>query len=289
MREFIERYRHLSLLVAVLLIQLFFLAYQIKADNDVRLIRLWAMAVITPVEKTLYGAVDGAGSLFENYLALYDAHQENRRLREQLDRARLRLQQLKTRAEEADQLAALLELKETHGQAPLVAAQVIGSNPGASRLTVLLNRGREAGLEPNQPVITPDGVVGKVIAAYPGAAQVLLITDEKSGVGAMVADTRLLGVVKGTGGSTCRLDYIPNQETVEVGAEVITSGQDQIFPKGLPLGWVRSVRRGELFLEITVEPAARLTRLEHVLVLAGPPESLSITAQTGDSSPESAR
>lgn len=284
MRAFVERHRHLSLLVAVLLAQLFFLAYQIKGANDVRLIRLWAVAVIAPVEKGVYAVASTASSLFENYIALYGARQESQRLRAELDLARLRLRELEARAAEAEQLAALLDLKETYPQAPLVAAQVIGSSAAATTLTVLLNRGSEAGLEPNMVVLTPEGVVGKTISVFPGSARVLLITDSKSGVGAMVADSRLLGVVKGTGGSFCQLDYIPNEETVAVGAEVLTSGQDQLFPKGLPLGRITSVHPGEFFQEITVQPAARLARLEHVLVLAGPPATLATTARATDSS-----
>lgn len=283
MRAFVERRRHLSLLVAVLLGQLFFLAYQIKGANDVRLIRLWAFAVIAPVEKAAVGLLDGIGSVWDNYVALYGAREESQRLEAELARARLRLQELEARAAEADELAALLELKQAHPRAPFVAAQVIGSSPAATTLTVLLNRGSDAGLEPNMVVLTPDGVVGKVIAAYPGAAEVLLITDRKSGVGTMVADSNLLGVLKGTGGYFCRLEYVSNEESVAVGAALVTSGQDQVFPKGLPVGRIVSARPGEFFQEITVEPAARLTRLQHVLVLAGPAEALAVAAPASGS------
>ena len=283
MRTFVERHRHLSLLVAMLLGQLFFLAYQIKGANDVRLIRLWAFAVIAPVEKAAVGLLDGIGSVWDNYVALYGAREESQRLEAELAQARLRLQELEARAAEADELAALLELKQAHPRAPFVAAQVIGSSPAATTLTVLLNRGSDAGLRPNMVVLTPDGVVGKVIAAYPGAAEVLLITDRKSGVGTMVADSHLLGVLKGTGGYFCRLEYVSNEESVAVGAELVTSGQDQLFPKGLPVGRVVAARPGELFQEITVEPAARLTRLEHVLVLAGAPETLGAAAPASSS------
>src|SRR3989338_4562189 len=284
MRTFVERHRHLSLLVAMLLGQLFFLAYQIKGANDVRLIRLWAIAVVAPVEKVAVGVLDGLGSLWDNYIALYGARQENERLQAELAQARLRLQELEARAAEAGQLAALLELKQAHPRAPFLAAQVL--RPAATPLTVLLNRGSDAGLRPNMVVLPPDGVVGKVIAAYPGAAEVLLITDRKSGVGTMVADSHLLGVLKGTGGYFCRLEYVSNEESVAVGAELVTSGQDQLFPKGLPVGRVVAARPGELFQEITVEPAARLTRLGHVLVLAGPAETLNVTAEaTGSEGP----
>lgn len=289
MRAFVESHRHLSLLVTVLLAQLFFLAYQIKRDNNVRLIRLWALAVVSPFERAAHGVADAGADLIHDYVALYNARQENERLRAELDQAHLDLHRLEARAAEADQLAALLELKQAYPQTPLVAARVIGSSPATTTRTVLIDRGRDAGLQPNMVVLTPDGVVGKVIAVYPGTAEVLLITDVKSGLGAQTSDSRLQGVVKGTGSATCRLEYILNQETVAVGADIVTSGQDQLFPKGLPVGRVVAVRPGDFFLEITLQPAARLTRLEHVLVLAGPPETLGTAAKAPEASERLAR
>ena len=285
MRAFVERYRHSSLLVAVLLGQLFFLAYQIKGDNDVRLIRRWAVAVIGPVGKAVRATVSAADSLLEEYVALYNARQESQLLRAELARARLRLHELKTRAEESDELAALLELKQSYPLAPLVAAHVIAASPAAATRTVLIDRGADRGLMPNMTVLTPEGVVGKVVAVFPGTAQVLLITDGKSGVGVRVADSHLAGVVKGTGGTQCRLDYIPNEETLAPGTVLYTSGQDQLFPPGLPVGRITSVGPGEIFLEVAVEPAAPLASLDHVLVLAGPPETLGTAAQGVKTSP----
>ena len=284
MRAFLARHSHLSLLVAALLGQLFFLAYQIKGDNDVRLIRLWAVTVFGPVERAVHGTYDGGTALFEDYIALHNARQENRRLSAELDEARLRLHELGARAAQADQLAALLELKQTYSRAPLLAAQVIAASPAAPSRTVLIDRGSEDGLKVNMAVLTPDGIVGKVVTVFPRASQVLLITDQKSGVGVMLEGSNLLGVVKGGGGTLCQLDYIPNLETVEPGTLLLTSGQDQLFPRGLPVGRVVSARPGEAFQEIVVEPAAPLGRLEHVLVLAGSPETLGTAAQAAVSS-----
>src|SRR3989338_6512274 len=139
MRPLVERHRHLSLLVGMVLGELFFLPSKIKGGTDVRLIRLWAIAVVAPVEKVAVGVLDGLGSLWDNYIALYGARQENERLQAELAQARLRLQELEARAAEAGQLAALLELKQAHPRAPLVAAQVIGSSPPPTTPTVLLN------------------------------------------------------------------------------------------------------------------------------------------------------
>ena len=285
MRAFLSRHNHLSLLVTVLLGQLFFLAYQIKGDNDVRLIRLWAVAVFGPVEGAVHGAAAGAGSLVDNYIALYNTRQENVRLSAELDEARLRLHELKARAAQTEELAALLDLKQAYPRAPLLAARVIGASPAAPSRMVLIDRGSEDGLDVNMAVLTPDGVVGKVVTVFPRASQVLLITDQKSGVGVVLAETDLMGVVRGGGATLCQLDYVPNPETVAPGTLLLTSGLDQLFPRGFPVGRVVSARPGEAFQEIIVEPAVPLGRLEHVLVLAGSPDTLNMAAQAAVNSP----
>lgn len=279
MRAFLESHRHGSLLIAVLLAQLFFLAYQIKGENDVRLIRRWAIAVVGPVEKGVRGTVDASFSVVEQYILLYNARQESQRLRAELATAKLELRELRTRAEHSDELAALLELKQAYAQAPLIAARVIAASPATASRTVLIDRGVRDGLAVNMAVLRPEGVVGKVVSVFPTTAQVLLISDRKSGVGVRVTGTELAGVVKGQGGAACLLDYIPNDESLPAQAELITSGQDQLFPAGLPVGRVISTRPGELFLSVEVEPAVSLTKLDHVLVLAGPPQTLGTTAQ----------
>jgi len=282
MRAVWETPRHASLLVAVLLGQLFLLAYQIKADNDVRLLRRWAVAVVGPIQEGVNTTWEGGASLITDYVALVNARRENQRLQAELNQARLRLQRLEARASEADQLAALLEFKQAHAEAPLIAARVIGASPASNRRTVMIDRGTDDGLAVNMVVLTPEGIVGKVVEVYsdPDVSQVLLITDNKSGVGVELANSGVKGVLKGNGSSLARFEYVPHEETVAVGSSVVTSGQDQLFPKGLAVGEVISVRPGEFFQEIVVQPAAPLTRLDQVLVLAGPPETLTTAQKT---------
>jgi rod shape-determining protein MreC len=151
----------------------------------------------------------------------------------------------------------------------MLAARVIGASPDAGSLVVNIDRGSHDGIRRDMGVITPDGVVGKILAAYPDISQVLLIGDKESGVGAMLADTRTQGPVKGTGEPLLSLGYISNDEKVSAGEAVLTSGQDRIFPKDLPVGTVvdATVDRKTPFMQIRVKPAAHLDRLEEVLVL----------------------
>jgi rod shape-determining protein MreC len=116
-------------------------------------------------------------------------------------------------------------------------------------------------------VITPDGVVGKTTEVYSSTAQVLVLTDHESGVGALLASTRTHGVVKGIGDPLARMDYVVNDDNVPVGEWVLTSGEDRIFPKDLPIGTVVGTQPGNPFKVIHIQPSARLDRLEEVLVL----------------------
>jgi len=109
--------------------------------------------------------------------------------------------------------------------------------------------------------------VGKIVEVFPSASQVLLINDKDGAVGALFLDSRTQGIVKGTGDSEPRMDYVSNDEKVQAGEEIVTSGLDRIFPKGLPVGTVESAAPGNPFQVIKVKPAVRLDRLEDVLIL----------------------
>ena len=115
-------------------------------------------------------------------------------------------------------------------------------------------------------VLTPEGIVGKIIAVFPYTSQVLLITDTSSGAGCVMERTRVQGVLKGDGRGLCQLQYVMNQDSVQDGDRVITSGLDQIYPKGLLVGTVISVGEGNIYQTIVVRPTAALDRLEEVLI-----------------------
>src|SRR5947209_7131935 len=131
-------------------------------------------------------------------------------------------------------------------------------------------------------VMTSDGIVGKLLLVYPSVAQVLLINDQSSGVGALLEKTRLQGVLRGTATGEVALERVMSDEQVPLGETVLTSGGDQIFPKGLPVGTIAKVGTGkDLFLNIKVKPAADLSRLEEVLVLVDKQEREATAEQKG--------
>jgi rod shape-determining protein MreC len=149
-----------------------------------------------------------------------------------------------------------------------VAAEIIALSPGASSNAFLIDKGTDYGLVPDLAVITPAGVVGKIISVYHHDSQVLLITEPSSGVGAMLERSRTQGVLKGVSNNLCQLDYVMNEQPVSPGDAVVTSGLDQIYPEGLPLGTVLKVGSGNIYYRsIIVRPAVALDSLETVLVV----------------------
>lgn len=262
-----SRQRPLVLLVAVVLAQILLLAFQIKRERDVRLIRVWSVELLTPLESGGTYVMSKISGAWSGYIGLRHEHAENQQLRTELARLELRNQQLEGQAAEAARFARLLGFRQENPSVQMVVAEVIGASADSSSHTIFINRGDHEGLRRNMAVITPDGVVGKISETSPHVAQVLLITDKESGVGALLADTRAHGVVDGTGEPSLQMEFVRGEEKVSLGENIVTSGQDRIFPKDLPLGTVESMKAGLPFQTIQIEPAAHLDRLEEVFVL----------------------
>jgi rod shape-determining protein MreC len=262
-----SRHKSLVLLAGVILLQVLLLAVQIKRDSQGRLIRSWTVGAVSPFERAGSYGFGWFRDIWRHYFALRNTTKDNEELRRENDALKLQVAQLQGKAAEADRLALLLNFRQSHTDVPMVAARVIGGSAGTASQTIELDRGERDGIRRNMGVITPDGVVGKVVEAYPHTAQVLLLTDKDSGVGAMLADSRIQSPVGGTGEPLLAMKYVPNDDTVSMGERVITSGMDRIFPRDLPVGTIAEIKSGNPFKQIRIKPAANLQRLEEVLVL----------------------
>jgi rod shape-determining protein MreC len=262
-----SRHRPLVLLAAVIVAQVLLLAFQIKRGSDVRLIRVWSAELLTPLQAAGSFVINKMDATWFGYIDLRNTHAENNKLAEEIGQLRLKNEQLEGQAAEAVRLARLFGFRQQNANIPMVAAEVIGANADSNSHTVFINRGENDGIRRDMAVITPDGVVGRIVEALPDTSQVLLITDRESGLGGLLAGTRTHGVVNGTGDPLLRLDYVNTNEKVADGAEVLTSGEDRIFPKDLPVGTVAWTKASSPFQTIALHPAAHLDRLEEVLVL----------------------
>jgi rod shape-determining protein MreC len=285
METVLGRYRNLIILVGVLFLQVLGLAVQVKRTSDAestRLIRVWAVGTITPLERGLIWGQTYSGNLWHNYFYLRGVRAENRQLKEQIDQLRLEQVRLNQDAEQAHRLQALLSFKERY-ISKTVAAQVIGSSGSDQSRSVYIDKGVSDGIEQDMAVLTADGVVGKVLTVFPSTSLVLLINDQSSGVGAILEKSRLQGVLRGTPNGEVMLERVMSDEQVAPGETLLTSGGDQIFPKGLPLGRVAKVAGTDsgLFLNVKVKPAANLGRLEEVLVVLAKQEHQATAEGTG--------
>ena len=268
--EVFGRYRNLIVLVGVLFAQILGLAVQVRRTTDTeptRLIRIWAVGSVSPLEKGLLWFQNSTDNIWHNYFYLRGVRAENRELKHEIEQMRLEQVRITQDADQARRLQALLAFKEQFISGTL-AAQVIGSSGSELSRSVYIDKGERDGLKPDMAVLTKDGIVGKVLRVYGSTALVLLIDDQTSGVGSLLEKSRLQGILRGTPAGAVVLEKVMSDETVPIGEEVVTSGGDGIFPKGLPVGTVTGVSPGsDLFLNIRVRPAADLGRLEEVLVV----------------------
>jgi len=266
MESFLNRYRSITVLLLVIFAQLVLLAVQVKNDQNVRMIRLWTVTAVTPVARLIEAVRGGAAGLARNYILLRDADAENRRLRADRDRLKVENIFLKNELNTADRAKAL-EVLQAHIPSRTLAATVIGEGAGSNSRIEFVDRGSVNGVERGMAVVTPDGIVGKVTEAYPMAAQVLLVTDPGFAAGVVSQKNQARGTLKGQGTPLCKVDYVPIGEKVELGEWFYTSGDDRIFPRGFPVGVVKSVRDAQPYKEIFVDPSGLQRGSSDVLIL----------------------
>jgi rod shape-determining protein MreC len=262
-----SRHRSLFLLTGVVLLQVLMLAVQIKRDEQGRLIRVWTVSAMSPFERSGAWGIGRVRDVWRHYFALSDTARQNEDLQRENGQLKLEIMQLQSKSAEAERLSALLNFKQQQAKVPMVVARVIGSSADNNSAVIYLDQGQREGIRKNMGVITPEGVVGKVIESFHDTSQVLLITDRDSGVGAMIANSRVQSPVGGMGEPLLNMKYVGNDDEVKIGDRVVTSGMDRIFPKDLPVGTVAQVKPGTPFKLIRLRPSANIEKLEEVIVL----------------------
>ncbi|MGA7870808.1 MAG: rod shape-determining protein MreC [Candidatus Binatus sp.] len=238
------------------------------------------LEVISPVDAAFTRLGDGASSIVSDYLDLLRVREENGHLRDELARVKSDQARLAELEAENQHLGELLELKDALG-AKAVAANVIGSDATGLSRTLILASGTSDGLRPGMAVLANQGVVGKIIAVSLHASRVLLIDDHNSALDGFDQRTRARGIVAGLVDDGLILKYADRSQDIRAGDTVVTSGLDGIFPRGLLVGTVQSVRREGpgLFLGVRITPAVDFRELEQVLILTQPPPHLDDQAR----------
>ena len=287
MESIVSRFRNtfnLIVLAAVLVGQIIGLAVQVKRPNDggTRLIRVWAIGIVTPITRTVVHTEDWFSNSWHTYVWLRGVRQENEQLKDEIAQMKMQQIRLVEDASQAQRLQLLLGFKEPYIE-KTVPAQVISTTGSEFSRAIYIDKGSKDGIGQDMAVITPQGIVGKVLRVMPTTSLVLLINDPTSGAGVILQKSRLQGILKGSVNGATMLNNVMSDEKVEPGDSIITSGGDRIFPKGLPVGTVATVAPGQdLFYNIRVRPAANLNRLEEVLVLTKIDQRAPDTVATSD-------
>src|SRR5919206_4534644 len=231
-----------------------------------RKLRAVAQSIAYPIQRGASGVGNWIGGLFGGVGELRRASVENQQLHARIEAMQTELRDTRQKAAEADRLEKLLNLS-SQTQYKSVTAQVIARDPSMWFDSITINKGRWAGIEINMPVVTADGIVGRVVSTGPLNSQVMLVTDEKSGAGAVVGQlgtSNSAGSIKGMG-ETGLLDmrYVSGLEKVQMGDTVYTTGQDGIYPAGFTVGQVVELRPGSATQPqlIHIRPSAGLDRL----------------------------
>lgn len=249
------------------------MTYDARDDSTKqRKIRTVVQSVAYPIQRGASTVGNFFGGLFGGLGELRRASVENQQLRAQVEQMQTELRDTRQKAAQADRLEKLLNLTQQSSY-QTVTAQVIARDPSMWFDSISIDKGRWAGVEINMPVVTSDGVVGRVVSTGPLNAQVMLVTDEKSGTGAIVGQlgtSNAVGSIKGMGeNGLLDMRYVSGLEKVQMGDTVYTTGQDGIYPAGLTVGQVVELHPGSATQPQTIHirPSAGLDRLKEVMVL----------------------
>jgi rod shape-determining protein MreC len=246
---------------------------QVDTGGGVSLLERGVFALLSPIQTLVGRSLFLVSHAWASYVDLRRVRRENGALRSRVDALEFLLQQQQNEADEAARLRKLLELRASLPM-DTVTAEVTSRDGAPWFRSVTVDKGRSEGVQLNAPVLSPTGVVGRVVAVGPRAAKVQLLLDRDCGVAVMLKRTRTTAVVTGqvgfadSGTLELTVKYLPSAADVQQGDVVLTSGLDGIYPKGLEVGRVDSTGGASgLFREAaTVRPSADFATLEEVII-----------------------
>ena len=263
-------------LVGAVLLHVILISAQVNTASGLPVLQVITFGSFSEVQRGTMAIIDGVRGTWSGYVALQNVQQENTALKQELQTMQVRLQQERAEAQRTDNLRQLLELRE-RANLDTVAAEVIAGAASPDFQTVTIDKGSADSLETDMAVISPAGVVGRIILPSRRASKVQLLIDRNAAAGALIERTRVQGVVVGIGDGMLHMQYVPGTADVKTGDLVVTSGIDGIFPKGFVIGTIDHADRGAgAYHEIVIRPAVDFSRLEEVLIVRTPPASRTI-------------
>jgi rod shape-determining protein MreC len=270
MKQLFKSRSDLALLALLLFGHLILLATQSARVTTTPLLRSFILDSSAWILRASSGIVAKGSQWWQDYINLRGAREENRRLKEQIAGYEQQVALYREKLRESNRQHWLEELEQAL-QRPGAQARIIGADATQWYNSRILDRGSNAGIVRDCAVLSPEGVVGRIVHVSPHSSVMQLITDTESGVGVFLENSRAQGVLRGEGKLDGTLEYIRNGEQVAAGERVLTSGLDQVYPKGLLVGYVTQVLpTHSLYKQVKVGLSARIERLEDVLVILKP-------------------
>ncbi|MDQ1333510.1 MAG: Cell shape-determining protein MreC [Thermodesulfobacteriota bacterium] len=263
-----KRFRNLWISIFFVCFVLFLLSSSSGLKQPWNAVEQLIVEITAPFQQLIRQTINATKEFWTNYFYLVDVRSENKRLKREIDSFRRENSQYSELLATHERLRSLLQFKEVIHR-PVVAAQVIGLDPTGWFKSIIIDKGKTAGIRWDMPVVNASGVVGRIVSVSNNYAKVLLIIDQNSAVDCLTQRSRDRGMVKGTSGQVCKMDYMAKSSDAVVGDLVITSGLGGVFPKGLPVGRISSVKEGDdkLFKDIDMAPSVDFSKLEEVLVI----------------------
>lgn len=273
-------------LIGLLLANVVIMAIDARdSQGGQQMVRVWTQTVATPVQNVSSKAGGATSNFFRQIFNFHSIAAENEQLKQRVTEMESELHNARLQTAENERLKGLLGLREQNTY-QTVPARVIARDPSIWFNTITIDRGSSSGVKVNMPVVSATGIVGRVVTVSPWASQVMLVTDEKAGAGAVVGqlgESGALGSVRGRPDlGLVEMRYVSGLEKVTVGDYVVTTGQDGIYPAGLNVGEIVDVKNGTATQphQILIRPGARLDRLEEVAVLLYEAPQRTAPAQT---------
>jgi rod shape-determining protein MreC len=262
-----KKERAALILIPLLLLQLALLSLQIEGPSGTLLFKTWTLTAQAPIVSVFSGITNGIRDIWRGYIWLVGARAENEQLRHAVNRLSLLNRAYEQSRLENERLRQLLSLSDRiNFQA--VGARVVARTPNFLSNILYIDRGSQDGIPIDAPVLSGDGIIGRIVLVSGHQSQVQLVTNPDASVGVMLERSRTPGVLTGAGDLLLDLNYISSTEQVVIGDNVLSSGLDGIFPKGIAVGRVADVRKGKnVFWAIKVKPLMDMIHLEEVSVL----------------------
>ena len=268
MKVFSERWKSIALFLGLLLCALVLTTLQTRLASRTSFFETLVLSIIMPFQEAINGVAQSVDDIWNSYLNLVQVRKENLKLQQQLDALQGELHRYREAYLKQQRLRDLLEFHSPVFQHTLLA-EVVGVDPSQWAEAITINKGKRHKIQKDAVVVTHQGLAGRTIEISPRYATVLLLTDRRSAVDALVQRTRARGIVVGKSRRLCEMRYVDFHADIRIGDTIISSGLGEVYPKGLLIGTVISVRQKahELFQDVEIKPAVDLTKLEEVLIL----------------------